>query len=261
MLWGECISGALYIGDFKRICRDVGFTDPRVLSISPIAVTDPELQKVVGEAKFFSITYRLFKIGSLETECEDYGQVAVYKGTIPGHPHSYALDDHHVFETNKPMLVCGNTASMVSETWLKPYFTVRSPVLQGAHRTHQFTSGVIFDPSHPLPHTHAPGLCSKFLYAIAATPVLPRPVFLPRQVTGDRSVHYGLFDCGAPSGGLPALTSSAGGGGGCGDGPAAAGGCCLLAAAVRLWLQAGGCCELDAAVRLWLQDVANWLRL
>lgn len=31
--------------------------------------------------EFFSITYRLFKLPDLETECEDYGQVAYYKGT------------------------------------------------------------------------------------------------------------------------------------------------------------------------------------
>ena len=58
VLWGECISGALYDEDFKRIARDVGFPDPRVLACSEIKVTDPELQDVVGEAKFYSITYR-----------------------------------------------------------------------------------------------------------------------------------------------------------------------------------------------------------
>lgn len=58
-----------------RICRDVGFTDPRILSMDPVEVTDPELKDVVGEAQFYSITYRLFKLPNLETECEDYGQV------------------------------------------------------------------------------------------------------------------------------------------------------------------------------------------
>ena len=32
VLWGECLSGALYIEDFKRICHKVGFSDPRQLS-------------------------------------------------------------------------------------------------------------------------------------------------------------------------------------------------------------------------------------
>lgn len=80
MLWGECISGALYIEDFKRLARDVGFADPRVLSSARIDVTDPELSQVVGNAVFHSITYRLFKLPEqLESLCEDYGQVAVYK--------------------------------------------------------------------------------------------------------------------------------------------------------------------------------------
>jgi arsenite methyltransferase len=58
VLWGECISGALYIEDFVRIARQVGFTDPRVLSAAPIDVTDAALKDAVGEAKFYSITYR-----------------------------------------------------------------------------------------------------------------------------------------------------------------------------------------------------------
>jgi len=124
VLLGECIAGALYIEDFKRICRQVGFTDPRQLEIGPVTVSNQALQDVLGNAKFYSITYRCFKLASLETLCEDYGQVATYKGTIPSHLHSYALDDHHVFETGKPMLVCGNTASMLSETRLAPHFQV-----------------------------------------------------------------------------------------------------------------------------------------
>lgn len=80
VLWGECISGAMYISDFEREARKAGFTDPRKLSVSEIEIHDPELLAVVGEAKFYSITYRLFKLpGMLETLCEDYGQYAVYK--------------------------------------------------------------------------------------------------------------------------------------------------------------------------------------
>jgi len=124
LLWGECLSGALYVEDFVRICRNVGFPDPRVLEKAPIQVTDPELSEILGNAKFYSITYRLFKVDGLETLCEDYGQVATYQGTIPGHKNAYALDDHHWFETNRPMLVCGNTASMVGESWLRKHFKV-----------------------------------------------------------------------------------------------------------------------------------------
>ena len=47
-------------------------------------VTDPELKEVVGEARFYSITYRLFKLpGLLETLCEDYGQVRAPAWSTP----------------------------------------------------------------------------------------------------------------------------------------------------------------------------------
>eukprot|EP00761_Pharyngomonas_kirbyi_P014994 gb/GECH01015025.1/.p1 GENE.gb/GECH01015025.1/~~gb/GECH01015025.1/.p1 ORF type:complete len:366 (+),score=76.76 gb/GECH01015025.1/:1-1098(+) len=124
VLFGECIAGALYIEDFKRICHKVGFLDPRSVSLREIKIRNPELKDVVGEARFYSVTYRLFKVDGLETKCEDYGQYTIYRGTIPGHKHSYDLDDGHHFVTGKPALVCGNTAAMLSESWLSPYFEV-----------------------------------------------------------------------------------------------------------------------------------------
>lgn len=124
VLYGECVSGALYTNDFLRMAKEVGFGDPRQVSKSEINIYDPELKEILGEARFYSITYRLFKLPALEPACEDYGQYATYKGSIHGMTHSYILDDHHKLETNKPHLVCGNTASMLSETWLAPHFTV-----------------------------------------------------------------------------------------------------------------------------------------
>eukprot|EP01080_Neovahlkampfia_damariscottae_P001241 gene1241-11330_t len=124
VLYGECLSGALYIEDFIRLCHKVGFIDPRMLEMKEIKIKNEELQEVIGNIKFYSITYRLFKLKNLETKCEDYGQYAIYKGNIVGQPSSFELDDHHFFETNKPLLVCGNTASMLQETWLSKYFNV-----------------------------------------------------------------------------------------------------------------------------------------
>ena len=80
VLWGECIAGALYCEDFKRLAQAAGFTAPREICSSPIDITDVELQEVVGNARFRSVTFRLFKLPDLlETQCEDYGQTATYK--------------------------------------------------------------------------------------------------------------------------------------------------------------------------------------
>lgn len=137
LLLGECISGALFTTDFKYMCRKIGF-EVRELQTAPIDIHDEKLRAVLGPAKFYSITYRLFKIDPAihDDECEDYGQIAWYNGTIPNEPHQYVLDDHHVFETNRPMLVCGNTAAMIESSWLGKYFRV-----QGDRKTHFGTFG------------------------------------------------------------------------------------------------------------------------
>jgi SAM-dependent methyltransferase len=130
VLWGECVSGALYVEDFKRAAVAAGFTYPVALAASPIAINDPDMRRILGPARFYSITFRLFKLpgGLLESCCEDYGQVATYKGTVAGSEGAYTLDSGHTFEAGRPMLVCGNTAAMVGEgglSWLAPHFEVR----------------------------------------------------------------------------------------------------------------------------------------
>ncbi len=124
VLMGECLGGALYIEDFRRLLRDLGCLDYRVISKRGITIGNPGIEARTGLIDFHSMTIRAFKLASLEDICEDYGQVAVYKGTIPDHPHQFILDDHHTFVTGKPMLVCGNTAAMVGETRFGRHFSV-----------------------------------------------------------------------------------------------------------------------------------------
>lgn len=123
VLLGECLGGAMYKEDFRRVMYNLGCKDFRVLSNTPISLNSPEITNKIGMVNFSSVTFRAFKL-DLEDRCEDFGQVAYYKGTIPGHPHSFVLDDHHHFFTDKPMLVCGNTADMVSKTWYGQHFKV-----------------------------------------------------------------------------------------------------------------------------------------
>lgn len=137
ILLGECLAGALYTEDFRRLLSTLGIHDFRIVSQSKINLINPDIEKKIGNINFYSITFRAFKI-PLEDRCEDYGQVAYYQGTIDGNPHNFLLDDHHNFITGKPMLVCGNTADMISTTHYKDHF----------------------------------------------------------HIIGDKSKHYGLFDCG-----------------------------------------------------------------
>ena len=143
VLYGECLAGALYIEDFRRLLRNIGIQDYRVVSKCPISIDDPEIAERVGPIDFYSMTIRAFHLRDLEDLCEDYGQVAIYRGTIPEFPHAFDLDDHHHFEKGRAVPVCGNTASMLQNTRYAAHFTV----------------------------------------------------------IGDRSVHYGPFDCSGTNGG------------------------------------------------------------
>lgn len=122
VLWGECLSGAMYWNDFHKTARNAGFTDPRTVENKPVTVENEELEEKLGDLKFFSVTYRLFKIEALEEDCEDYGQAIRYKGTIKGNTNSWDLDDHHNFPTGKIMPVCGNTYMMAKETRFAEHF-------------------------------------------------------------------------------------------------------------------------------------------
>jgi SAM-dependent methyltransferase len=122
VLWGECLSGALYWNDFLNFAKKAGFTDPRAVENKPITIDNKALEEKVGLIRFFSVTYRLFKLEGLESDCEDYGQAVAYKGSIEGEMAAFDLDDHHHFPTGKIMTVCGNTYKMLNETRFKKHF-------------------------------------------------------------------------------------------------------------------------------------------
>lgn len=123
ILMGECLSGALYTEDFRRIMADAGCADVRVTANSPVTISNPDIEAKIGFISFTSQTVRAFKL-PFEDRCEDYGQAARYRGTLPEHPHAFDLDDHHRFPAGKPVLVCGNTADMLAHTRYAKHFEV-----------------------------------------------------------------------------------------------------------------------------------------
>jgi SAM-dependent methyltransferase len=130
VLLGECLGGALYREDFRRLMAAAGCADARVVRSAPISLDDPAIERRIGMVGFASLTIRAFKL-PLEDRCEDYGQVATYLGSIVEHPHAFELDDHHRFLTGKPMLVCGNTADMLGGSRYARHFRI-----DGDQRTH-----------------------------------------------------------------------------------------------------------------------------
>lgn len=122
LLYGECLSGALYWNDFLNLSKRVGFTDPRLVTDRRLEITDPAVISKIGHIAFYSATYRLFKLEGLEPECEDYGQAVIYRGGIEHSEQVFFLDGHHRIELGKVFPVCGNTWKMLKETRFSSHF-------------------------------------------------------------------------------------------------------------------------------------------
>ena len=124
VLYGECLSGALYWGDYQAVAMAAGFGDPRVVDHRPLAILDPELKAKVGKIRFASVTARLFKLEGLEPACEEYGQAVIYRGGVEGMEDVFILDAEHAIEQGRVFPVCGNTLAMLMETRFASHFDV-----------------------------------------------------------------------------------------------------------------------------------------
>jgi len=122
VLFGECLSGALYWNDFVRLAQKVGFLDPRLVKDAEITIDNKALEEKIGYIDFYSATYRLWKLPELEPDCEDYGQAVVYKGTVTTEERTFILDDHHKIEKGRVFPVCGNTNMMLQATRFAKHF-------------------------------------------------------------------------------------------------------------------------------------------
>lgn len=122
VLYGECLSGALYWNDFLHLAKQAGFSDPRLVESKPIEIGNAELAAKCQGIEFYSATYRLFKIQELENDCEEYGQAVAYRGGVTEEPDVFRLDDHHFFEKGKIERVCGNSYLMLQKSRFRDKF-------------------------------------------------------------------------------------------------------------------------------------------
>lgn len=122
ILRGECLAGAMYIEDFRRLLdRKLACPDFRIISRNKVEISETEVFEKIGMIQFESITVRAFKT-EVEDRCEDFGQFLMYEGGIQEAPFQFILDDHHHFIRGKAQAVCGNTADMIMNSRYAPYF-------------------------------------------------------------------------------------------------------------------------------------------
>jgi arsenite methyltransferase len=122
VLYGECLSGALYWNDFLSLAKTAGFNDPRLVEDRVLGINNADIEALIGHINFYSATYRLFKIPQLEGACEDYGQSVTYKGSVPQHPSVFELDAHHAIPSGQDFAVCGNTFLMLKNSRFAEHF-------------------------------------------------------------------------------------------------------------------------------------------
>jgi len=58
VLVGECLGGALYFEDFRRLLISLGCHDYRIFKTSPIQLDDSEIEKKLSGIQFYSLTVR-----------------------------------------------------------------------------------------------------------------------------------------------------------------------------------------------------------
>ena len=123
------------------------------------------------------------------------------QGTIEGHEHSYTLGEGHIFEMNRPVLVCGNIVAMLGDggiSHLGKHFQVSLLVLT------LINSSLVCKPAirqADAPDERGPKCLTlncdvrtcRLLVADSGGHVSVLIVKLSLQIIGDRSCHFGAF--------------------------------------------------------------------
>ena len=124
VMLGECMGGAMYFEDFRRLMEKCGFTTYYMVDKTPIQPNDFEIARMVGDIKFFSCTIRAFKCRGLEDREENYGQSATYLGTMEENRRYFDFDENYRFIKGKPLGISGNVAKILKTSRLKAHFQV-----------------------------------------------------------------------------------------------------------------------------------------
>ncbi|EDL42016.1 arsenic (+3 oxidation state) methyltransferase, isoform CRA_a, partial [Mus musculus] len=171
VLWGECLGGALYWKDLAIIAQKIGFCPPRLVTADIITVENKELEGVLGDCRFVSATFRLFKLP--KTEPAERCRV-VYNGGIKGHEKELIFDANFTFKEGEAVAVDEETAAVLKNSRFAPDFLFTPvdaslPAPQG--RSELETKVLIRDPfklaedSDKMKPRHAPegtgGCCGK----------------------------------------------------------------------------------------------------
>ncbi|MCI9129676.1 MAG: radical SAM/Cys-rich domain protein [Eggerthellaceae bacterium] len=127
VLRGECLGGAIYLDDFRRMLRRVGFDDFLIAATEDVHIADLAMETKVGFVRFKSHTIRAIKCDGLEDAEENYRQTATYQGTIPEMPRYFDLTEDIRLIKGRPHAIGGNMAKMLEASRYGEHFKITKP--------------------------------------------------------------------------------------------------------------------------------------
>ncbi|XP_008315578.1 arsenite methyltransferase [Cynoglossus semilaevis] len=123
VLWGECLGGALWWKDLLEFAEEVGFSPPRLVTAHVVTVDKQELKDILGDYRFISATYRLFKVPKGDTRpCQ-----VIYNGNITGVEDSFQFDCQNRFKVGEVVAVDGELANILTHSRFADDFTFQPP--------------------------------------------------------------------------------------------------------------------------------------
>jgi len=118
-LWCECVVGALYWRDLYSLAREFGFSTPRLVSAGLFSIDDKSYKDFLGDAKFVSVTYSLFKL----PDSPRAPATIVYTGGIEGFEDEFKFDHGITFKKGEEAHVKGELAAILQASRYSKYFT------------------------------------------------------------------------------------------------------------------------------------------
>ncbi|XP_035967423.1 arsenite methyltransferase isoform X1 [Halichoerus grypus] len=122
ILWGECLGGALYWKNLAILAQKIGFCTPRLVTANLITVQNKELERVIGDCRFVSATFRLFKLPKTgpAKRCQ-----VIYNGGITGHEKELIFDANFTFKEGEIVEVDEETAAILKNSRFAQNFLIR----------------------------------------------------------------------------------------------------------------------------------------
>ncbi|XP_031556564.1 arsenite methyltransferase-like [Actinia tenebrosa] len=121
-LWGEGFCGALCWRELVDFCKDIGFSGPYLVTGHEMFPSNEEMKEQIGETRFVSGTYRMFKTPTTEDTGNTFQ--ATYKGTIEGLPNEYKFDIYNTFEKDKAHPITPNLAAILRQSRFSKHFDI-----------------------------------------------------------------------------------------------------------------------------------------